>query len=113
MDKYDAAEVLPAHEYRFSGLVERRDALLAHHRDRLAEAEELVRQRPGTTTWEVAAALHWSRPWPEFDGMVRHSALGEAYTHLLHLQSRQRIANRGSGVDAWHPAVPAAATPAG
>jgi glyoxylase-like metal-dependent hydrolase (beta-lactamase superfamily II) len=106
MDKYGTAEVLPAHEYRFSGLVERRDALLDHHRARLAEAEELVRHRPGTSTWAVAGRLHWSRPWHELDGIMRQSALGEAHTHLLHLQARKRICNRGSGVDAWHPAVP-------
>lgn len=107
MDKYGTAEVLPAHEYRFSGLIERRDALLAHHRARLAEAEELIRQRPAASTWEVAGGLHWSRPWRDLAGIVRHSALGEAYTHLLHLAAQGRVTNRGGDVDAWHPASPA------
>jgi glyoxylase-like metal-dependent hydrolase (beta-lactamase superfamily II) len=102
MDAYRTAEALPAHEYRFTGIVTRRDALADHHRARLAEAEAVVHTVPGVTTWEVARGLRWSRPWEQFDAMMRQSAVGEAYSHLLHLAAWRRIANVGAPVDAWH-----------
>lgn len=105
MDGYEPGEVLPAHEYRFTGLAARRTALLAHHRDRLAEAEAVVRAEPGTTTWHVAGRVTWSRPWTELTPVLRQFAVGETYAHLLHLSARHRVDNRGASRDAWHAAA--------
>jgi glyoxylase-like metal-dependent hydrolase (beta-lactamase superfamily II) len=59
LTRYHPAEVLPAHEYRFTDLGARIEVLLRHHRTRLAEIEHVVACGPGLTTWDVAEALTW------------------------------------------------------
>ena len=95
------AEVLPAHEYRFSGLSIRVDQLLRHHASRLWEVVAVLEREPGATSLLVAENLHWSRPWSQTQGVVRRSAIGEAYAHLKHLETLGLIVNRGEEVDAW------------
>jgi glyoxylase-like metal-dependent hydrolase (beta-lactamase superfamily II) len=102
--RYDPAEVLPAHEHRFTDLGARVEALLRHHRSRLAEIEHVVVCDPGLSTWAVAAALTWSRGWEQSGGMTRHAAVSETWAHLVHLQGRNRLLRRErSGVDSWLP----------
>ncbi|SNS94242.1 Glyoxylase, beta-lactamase superfamily II [Asanoa hainanensis] len=97
----EADEVLPAHEYRFAGLRDRVAALHTHHADRLAEVTRLVAASPGATTWELASRLTWSRPWPQVQGMIRRSAVGETYAHLAHL-ARGGVVRRADGdIDHW------------
>ncbi|MEV0714578.1 MBL fold metallo-hydrolase [Asanoa sp. NPDC050611] len=96
-----ADEVLPAHEYRFAGLRDRVAALHAHHAARLAEVTGLVSATPGATTWDLASRLTWSRPWPQVQGMIRRSAVGETYAHLAHLARRGELVRADSDVDAW------------
>jgi len=97
-----AEEVLPAHEYRFIGLVGRINGLLGHHQERLAEVMAAIQAEPGCTTVTVAEALHWSRPWDQMLGMQRRFAIGEAYSHLVHLEATGYITNKGTDVDSWH-----------
>lgn len=91
--EYDPDEVLPAHEYRFSGLAVRLRQLRDHHRSRLREVLAVVVGAPGCTTADVAERLTWSRPWDQAKGMVRRSAIGETYAHLVYLERRGLIAN--------------------
>jgi glyoxylase-like metal-dependent hydrolase (beta-lactamase superfamily II) len=84
-------EVLPAHEYRFSGLDERVDALLAHHADRLTEIEELLRANPGASCWDITLALPWSRPWNDIHDYMQRAANGETLAHLVLLERRGRV----------------------
>ncbi|HLK73012.1 MAG TPA: MBL fold metallo-hydrolase [Streptosporangiaceae bacterium] len=101
--RYNPAEVLPAHEYRFADLGARLEALLSHHRTRLAEVEHAVANDPGLSTWAVAEALTWSRGWEQTQGGARHSAISETWAHLVHLQGRQRVINHGRERDSWTP----------
>jgi glyoxylase-like metal-dependent hydrolase (beta-lactamase superfamily II) len=104
MAVYDADEVLPAHEYRFTGLGERVASLLTHHQARLAEIELAVAAQPGVSTWRVAEMLTWSRGWEQTTGMTRRAAVSETLAHLVHLRSQQRAVNDATaGVDAWRP----------
>lgn len=100
------AEVLPAHEYRFSGLDARVAELLLHHEARLEEVVRSVADEPGATTWDIATRLSWSRPWAEVGAMQR-SAVAETFAHLTTLKRRGRIVNLGDGIDRWHLARPA------
>jgi glyoxylase-like metal-dependent hydrolase (beta-lactamase superfamily II) len=99
---YADVEVLPAHEYRFTGLVQRIGGLLRHHDARLGEVIDVIRAEPGADTVAVAAGLHWSRPWAQMQGMPRRFAIGEAYAHLFHLEQTGRIVNKGTEVDSWY-----------
>lgn len=102
-----AEEVLPAHEYRFKGLAERVGGLREHHEIRLGEVMTTLHASPGASTVAVAEALQWSRPWSQMVGPQRRFAIGEAHSHLIHLERTGYIANKGldangAGVDAWH-----------
>ena len=94
-------EVLPAHEYRFAGLDERIAGLLEHHAVRLGEVIAVLTAQPGCSSADVAEGLHWSRPWEQMAAPQRRFAIGEAYSHLVHLERTGRIVNRGSDVDQW------------
>ena len=102
MTGYPHAEVLPADEYRFTGLAQRIHDLRRHHGDRLAEVTSVVRGEPGLSTLAVAAGLRWSRPWDRMEGMSRRFAIGEAYAHLVHLERTSRIVNKGTDIDSWY-----------
>jgi glyoxylase-like metal-dependent hydrolase (beta-lactamase superfamily II) len=101
--RYDPAEVLPAHEYRFADLGDRLEGLLRHHRTRLAEIEHAVAADPGLSTWAVAEALTWSRGWEQTRGVSRQSAVSETWAHLLHLQNHEQVINQGRDRDSWVP----------
>jgi glyoxylase-like metal-dependent hydrolase (beta-lactamase superfamily II) len=102
-------EVLPAHEYRFSGLAARVHQLREHHRARLREVLAVVAGAAGCSTADVAARLTWSRPWDQARGMVRRSAIGETYAHLVYLERRGLIANGAGDADHWTLPGPASA----
>ena len=105
----DADEVLPAHEYRFSGLAARVRQLHDHHRARLREVLAVIADADGCSTAEAAARLTWSRPWDQAHGIVRRSAIGETYAHLVYLERRGLIANGAEDVDHWRLVGPASA----
>ena len=84
-------EVLPAHEYRFSGLEDRVDALTKHHTDRLLEIEGILEKNPGTSCWDITLALSWSRPWDDIHDYMQRAANGETLAHLVLLERRGRV----------------------
>jgi len=84
-------EVLPAHEYRFSGLEERVDALTKHHVDRLLETEGILEKNPGFSCWDLTLALSWSRPWDDIHDYMQRAANGETLAHLVLLERRGRV----------------------
>jgi glyoxylase-like metal-dependent hydrolase (beta-lactamase superfamily II) len=98
----EVGEVLPAHEYRFAGLAARVHDLRHHHQIRLGEVMDVLHTSPGANSVDVTEKLAWSRPWTEMHGIIRRSAIGEAYAHLVHLEATGFIVNKGSDIDAWH-----------
>ena len=97
----EPTEVLPAHEWRFTGLAGRVDELSAHHEHRLAELEAAVRAHPGSTPWELAAHLTWSRPWEAYERRMRIFAVTETDAHLRLLAGRGRLVGSGDAVRTW------------
>jgi hypothetical protein len=98
----EVGEVLPAHEYRFAGLAQRVTDLRHHHQLRLGEVMDVIARSPGVNTVDLTEYLSWSRPWTEMHGVIRRSAIGEAYAHLVHLEATGFAVNKGDEVDAWH-----------
>jgi glyoxylase-like metal-dependent hydrolase (beta-lactamase superfamily II) len=89
-------EVLPAHEYRFSGLDDRVDALLQHHADRLGEIEDVLEKSPGSSCWNITLSLSWSRPFDELHDYMQRAANGETLAHLVLLERRGRVIRESS-----------------
>ncbi|MDI3387980.1 hypothetical protein QIS99_17495 [Streptomyces sp. B-S-A8] len=75
-----------------------------HHTERLAETCAAVRGAPGTTGWELAARLEWSRPWGQFGIQQRRFALGETLAHLKLLAARGEVVESGREPARWFPA---------
>jgi glyoxylase-like metal-dependent hydrolase (beta-lactamase superfamily II) len=96
--RFDGAEALPAHEYRFRGIAGRADALIEHHAARAQEVLDIVAAADQPTMWEVAQALTWSRPWDQIAGYMRRAALAETAAHIEYLEREGRlIVRRASG----------------
>jgi len=100
----DVGEVLPAHEYRFRNLAARVDQLVGHHQERLDEIETVLRDKPGSNTWEITLGLSWSRPWDQIPGYMRRAANGETLAHLKLLQVQDRIVMDGDSPVRWYVA---------
>jgi len=87
LERRDPAEVLPAHEHRFTGLDARLRELRDHHDGRFAEV--LAALADGAVLgWDVASRMRWSRPWESMDELGRRAATGEAMSHLRVLALR-------------------------
>ncbi|MBW4094710.1 MAG: MBL fold metallo-hydrolase [Acidobacteria bacterium] len=91
VDLGESIEVLPAHEYRFTGMSTRVAELKEHTQQRTNEVEAvLARDQPGTV-WEVAQELSWSRGFATLRGLTLRLALAETASHLAFVK------NAGSG----------------
>lgn len=97
------AEVLPAHEYRFTDLAGRIDELIRHHRHRLREIEVMIAGRPGLTCWQLTEQLTWSRLWDQIRGYMRRAAVGETLAHLYLLRRQGRIKSVAGSPTEWEP----------
>lgn len=98
-------DVLPGHEYRFSGHRDRIDYLISHHTERLREIEEALAARPDVTTWQLASQLSWSRPWGELAPGQWPFALGETLSHLDLLREHGKAIHDGSTGHIWSAAL--------
>lgn len=84
-------EVLPGHEWRFSGLAARVGALRTHHDERLAELETVLAGLGEATCWELTERLTWSRPLDTTVPFLRRAAAGETLAHLVYLEGTARV----------------------
>ncbi|MDF5756441.1 MBL fold metallo-hydrolase [Spongiactinospora sp. TRM90649] len=101
---WDVDEVLPAHEYRFLGLADRVDDVIAHHEERLREIETVLAGADGLSCWAAAGMLTWSRPWETIPAFMRRAANNETLAHLVWLAAKG-LARRVEGEpDLWYPA---------
>ncbi len=85
MDKlapFDALEVLPGHEFRFTGLGARRRQIVAHHLRRTREVADLIDTLGDASVWHYAKQLTWTAGWAGLTGFWLHSALRQTELHL-------------------------------
>ena len=85
-------EVLPGHEWRFSGLADRVAELRVHHRARLDEILAALAADEGLTCWELTLRLTWSRPLETSSSFIQRSASGETLAHLVLLEGEGAVA---------------------
>lgn len=98
LDKVSAmtvGEVLPAHQYRFTGLSERAQEIIAHHEERLAEVTALL-SASAITLWDLTAGLKWRHPWADMSQQARRMAAAEAAAHLRTLETRGTARREGT-----------------
>jgi glyoxylase-like metal-dependent hydrolase (beta-lactamase superfamily II) len=97
---YKPVEVLPAHLWRFTELQSRLDDLVSHHGKRLSEVREAI-QAGNHSTWDIAHALTWSRPWTSFAPFMEHAALSETLAHLVALERQSVVEHELGERDNW------------
>jgi glyoxylase-like metal-dependent hydrolase (beta-lactamase superfamily II) len=102
----DADEVLPAHEWRFRGLAARVDSIAVHHERRLAELLAAIDSHPGSTPWQLASLITWSRPWERYSGRIRITAVAETAAHVNELVRRGLVTRISSAVPAYQSVGP-------
>lgn len=84
----DGMEVLPAHEYRFTGLADRVAGLKAHTLQRSGEVRAVLARGNARTVWDVARELTWSRGFDSLRRFTLRLALAETASHLVYLHSQ-------------------------
>ena len=94
--------ILPGHEWAFDRRDSRISEIVAHHEVRLDEIEQAV-GAGASTTWEVATAVSWSRPFAELEPRNRRQAIGETFAHLHHLVGKGRLRVREGTPTLWFP----------
>ncbi|MEZ0074434.1 MBL fold metallo-hydrolase [Planotetraspora sp. GP83] len=99
--KLDVDEVLPAHEFRFLELADRVDYVIGHHEERLTEVGRVLAESGGSTCWELATRLTWSRPWETIPPFMQRSANNETLAHLVWLEVRGLVSRVPGEPDIW------------
>ena len=87
VEKLECDEVLPGHEWRFSGLNERVKELRSHHDARLGEVRMVLSEDEYMTCWELATHLTWSRALDESSPFIMRTSSGETLAHLAYLEN--------------------------
>lgn len=86
VDRLGDVEVLPAHEFRFSGLSARTRELRLDVADRVREVVDALERSPGASVWELASTLTWSRAWEQFGVEAQRMAVVETAAYLAHVR---------------------------
>ena len=84
---FDDDEVLPGHEYRFTGIAERAKQLGDHHRKRSTEIAALLAAGSPPVVWELASRISWTAGWGNLEGLYLQSALAQTAMHLRYLET--------------------------
>ncbi len=90
---YPVKLALPGHRHT-GDLNGRIEALMAHHRARVAETRSIVRRAPGSTAYQIASQMHWDlrvKSWQDFPLNQKWFATGEALAHLEYLTERGQV----------------------
>lgn len=88
--RLEVREILPGHRGRIAKPYERIEALKKHHRLRLEEICNILKQaRCPVNAYEAASKMKWKMPkeiWEKVPRQQRWFATGEAIAHLLYLE---------------------------
>lgn len=88
---FDVDLVLPGHEWKFTNLKERVEAIHLHHKKRLQEMKDTIKKGP-QTIYKIGSLIHWdSRPWLEMSFWTKRMAATETYAHLIYLRNKNEV----------------------
>jgi glyoxylase-like metal-dependent hydrolase (beta-lactamase superfamily II) len=95
-------EVLPGHEYRFSGAAARAEQIRSHHDERLREILVATQAGEWRSAWLISQNLTWSRSWDDLGTFGQRMAVGETLAHLFSLRERGAVTlTENNGVWLW------------
>jgi glyoxylase-like metal-dependent hydrolase (beta-lactamase superfamily II) len=91
VSRLPVGEVLPGHEYRFTGAAARAEQIHRHHDERLREILAATHPEEGRSAWHISRGLTWSRSWADLGPLGRRLAVGETLAHLYSLRERGAV----------------------
>jgi len=91
VSRLPVGEVLPGHEYRFTGAAARAEQIRAHHEERLREILAATPVDVPRSAWRISHDLTWSRSWDRLAPFARRLAVGETLAHLFSLRDRGAV----------------------
>lgn len=92
--RYPMQLYLPGHRTVSRDLLERIEEIKEHHKIRVEETLQIVKQYPGLHADEIAAKLKWymrGKTWAEFPMEQKWFAVGETIAHLDYLRVRAMV----------------------
>ncbi len=104
--KFPVKHALPSHRATgdYFGRIEE---LLAHHDLRVHETLQIVQEKPGLSTYEIAGNMTWkikAKNWQEFPTIQKFFAVGEALSHLDYLLGLGKVERqRQDGKHYYYP----------
>lgn len=106
INQYDVTIPLPGHRKSgdFHGRIEK---LLVHHKNRLQECENAIRNLGRAHLYDIAGNMTWkirTDSWDTFPAAQRWFALGECLSHIDHLKKTGRIKEYFDGKYYWYEA---------
>jgi glyoxylase-like metal-dependent hydrolase (beta-lactamase superfamily II) len=84
--RYPGHEVLPGHEYRFTGVATRAAELAQHHLRRTREVAAVIGADASSSIWQIASQLTWTAGWDGLAGFFLFSALSQTAMHRAALE---------------------------
>lgn len=85
---------LPAHRGVDCTIAERIMSITEHHRQRLREVCDIIRENPGLTAYKIAGLMRWEircDSWADFPPTQKWFAVGEALAHIDYLLAAAEI----------------------
>jgi glyoxylase-like metal-dependent hydrolase (beta-lactamase superfamily II) len=92
--EYPVRVTLTGHRENDGVLAERVDQLVVHHKNRLADVEDILANQPGLNGYQVASGMKWdirAKNWDDFPPGQRWFAVGEALSHLNYLIDQGKV----------------------
>lgn len=84
---FEEDEVLPGHEFRFTGIAARTREIADHHLARSREVQRILGDDPDRPVWEVARQLTWTLGWSGLQSFTLLSALTQTELHAAFVRS--------------------------
>lgn len=104
--KFPVKKSLPGHRHE-GNYLERIDSIIAHHEHRVGETLDIVKNKPGMHTYDIAGKMTWAiraKNWEEFPVIQKWFAIGEALAHLEYLISLGKVERRHeNGINTYYP----------
>lgn len=93
--KLDVARVFPGHGKPFSGMKERAQGIIDHHRARIREIKDIARNS-WVNAYEIAGRMTWSRgrKMDSMNSMEQNFAIGEAIAHIRYMKNSGELIER-------------------
>lgn len=97
--EFPVKQALPGHR-KPGDYKERIRSLLLHHKNRIAQAEKIVKEHPGLNAYDITGYMTWKihaagkkgpAAWDEFPETQRWYAVGECLSHLDYLRKNRKI----------------------